>query len=125
MTHPYLSFSDSSSYPGKLCVGTSKYISQGNGLSDKSVTKVEIPSFVGDKEVVELGFRSFHGTRIQSIFISKTILYINYCAFESCVSLVDVRFEEGSKLTKLDYFLFYNCQARFTVVECERACMCP
>ena len=107
MPHPYLKLSDSEKYEGKLLVGTSAtlYTSPGN----KSIKVVEIPSKFDGKEVAELGYRSFYGTEITSVFIPKTILCIYDDAFKSCTKLSEVRFEKGSKLTSLGKRVFYYC----------------
>ena len=59
MSHAYLSFSDSTYYSGFLVVGTSSHpgsTKYGNGLTDKSVKNVEIPSTFGGKLLPNLAF---------------------------------------------------------------------
>ena len=113
MSHPYLLLTESKNYAGKLLVGTSATSckSYGEGLTNKSINIVEIPSKFKGKEVAEIGFRSFHGTSITSIFIPKTIESIYRSAFENCHRLSEVRFEEGSRLQSLGLFVFYNCKS--------------
>ena len=111
MQHPYLLLSGSENYAGKLLVGTSatSYKSNGEGLTNKSIKIVEIPSKFNSKEVAEIGYRSFDCTKITSIFIPKTIVSICRSAFEECYSLSEVRFEEGSRLQSLDRYVFWGC----------------
>ena len=105
MSHPYLSFSDSTFTTGKL-VGSSAWTSAGNGLKDKSITKIEIPSLFEGVKVVEVGYGSFRDTSIISVFIPKTIQYIRFCAFFNCQSLNEVKFEVGSELKKMGKDVF-------------------
>ena len=106
MSHPYLSFSDSSyASPGKV-VGTSDFSSNGNGLSDKSVVTIEIPSSFNGIKVTEIGRCSFYGTSIISIYIPKTIQFIGYYAISYCDKLVDVIFEADSELKKMERNVF-------------------
>jgi hypothetical protein len=109
MSHPYLLLSDSTNSSGKLLVGQSATSgssgSSGCGLTDKNVRAVEIPSTYNGKEVVEIGYNSFRGTGITSVFIPNTILCIYYCAFHSCSSLAIVRFEEGSRVWKFGLYV--------------------
>ena len=100
MPHKYLAFSDSTNEEGK-CVGTGTNI-HGNALTNKTVTKIQIPRTFESKNVVEIGFNAFHYTSIVSVFIPATVLYINEYAFSYCQSLKEVRFEKGSKLKKID-----------------------
>ena len=71
MTHPYLSFSLSSYYLGKLVVGTSKSVANGNGLTNSNIKIVEIPSSFNGIEISEVGYRSFYNLGITSIFFPK------------------------------------------------------
>jgi hypothetical protein len=109
MHHHYLNFSESVTYPGKFVVGTTSYTSNGNGLIDKRVKVINIPSSIYGIEVAEIGCRSFRQSGITSVFIPKTVLHICPEAFDSCKSLTEVRFEEGSKLEKLNLYIFYHC----------------
>jgi hypothetical protein len=110
MSHPYLLLSDSTNYPGKLLVGQSATSgSYGNGLTDTNVKVIEIPSTFNGKEVVEIGYYSFYGTGITSVFIPRTILCIYYSAFNGCSSLTVVRFEEGSRVWKFGLYVFAWC----------------
>ena len=113
MPHPYLKLSSSTNYEGKLLVGTSatSYTSQGDGLTNKNIKIVEIPSKFDGKEVAELGYYSLACTPITSVFIPKTILCIYKSAFYSCTKLSEVRFEKGSKLTSFGMWVFYNCKS--------------
>ena len=105
--HPYLNFSNSEYTNGKV-IGTSKYIADGNGLTNKNIKIIQIPPVFDDDIIVEVGWKAFRFTQITSVFISKNIRYINWGAFES-TPLVDVRFEKGSKLERVDSAAFYNC----------------
>ena len=114
MSHAYLSFSDSTYYSGFLVVGTSSSPGSsnfGNGLADKSVKNVEIPSTFGEKTVAELGYCSFGRTNIESVFIPKTIKMLGNAAFYGCNYLKEVRFEKGIELEKIDYNAFIECYA--------------
>ena len=109
MSHPYLLLSNSKKYTGKLLVGESATTgTDGCGLTDKSITVVEIPSTFNGKEVVELGVVSFATTGITSVFIPKTILHIYQSTFEFCTSLTDVRFEEGSSVQSFGKWVFWG-----------------
>jgi hypothetical protein len=113
MSHPYLLLSDSTNYTGKLLVGESSTssTSHGCGLTNKSVTVIEIPSTFNGKEVVELGYNSFRTTGITSIFIPNTILCIYRSTFEFCTKLTEVRFEEGSRMQYFGLWVFWNCKS--------------
>jgi hypothetical protein len=112
MSHPYLLLSDSTNYPGKLLVGQSATSgSYGCGLTDTNVKVIEIPSTFNGKEVVEIGYCSFHSAGIASVFIPRTILCIYYAAFNSNPSLTVVRFEEGSRVWKFGLFVFAWCNS--------------
>jgi hypothetical protein len=110
MSHPYLNLSWSATYPGKYVVGkTNRQSPYGDGLINKSVTVVEIPSTFNGIEIAEIGHLSFYLLGITSVFIPKTVLQICQEAFNGCRQLTEVRFEEGSKLQKLEIFVFYQC----------------
>ena len=110
MLHTYLDLRESVTYPGKLVVGTTDYpVPSGNGLINKSVKIVEIPQTFNGTEIAEIGYQSFDSLEITSVFIPKTVLHICQEAFSGCAQLTDVRFEEGSKLQQLDYFVFNWC----------------
>ena len=111
MSHPYLSFSDSSTYSGFLVVGTSKSTGWGNGLTNSSVKIVEIPSTFEGKTIAEVGYLAFGFTGIESIFIPKTIKMLGNGAFYGCSSLKEVRFEKGNKLEKMDENVFASCSS--------------
>ena len=108
MDHPYLVFTLSLTYKGKLVVGTSGE-TNANGLSNTSVKNIEIPEFFFDIEVAEIGSRSFYGTQITAVFIPKSIIQISQSAFDRCNQLYDVRFEKGSKLQKICFIAFWGC----------------
>ena len=113
MPHAYLNFSDSTNYPGFLVVGTSSNIGSGNfgnGLTNKNVKIVEIPSTFEEKTIAEVGEHAFRGTNIESIFIPKTIKMLGNSFFD-LKSLKEVRFEEGSELEKMGRNTFYGCSA--------------
>ena len=80
--------------------------SAGDALTDKTVTKIQIPRTFENKNVVEIGNRAFSETSIISIFIPSTVLCINEYAFYKCSSLKEVRFEKGSKLAKINQGAF-------------------
>ena len=111
MTHSYLLLTNSPNYEGKLLIGTSatSFNTHGEGLTDKSIRDVKIPSSFDGKEIAEIGFRAFSNTNINSVFIPKTIIAIYNSAFAGCYYLIDVKFEEGSILKKLDSDVFYSC----------------
>ena len=108
--HPYLSFSESYEYEG-LTVGTSNSVTQGNGLRDKRVTDVVIPNNFQGKKVVEVGLQAFDSTDITSVFIPKSILYLNWGAFGNCQRLKEVIFEEGSNLQRCNNVVFWGCSS--------------
>ena len=107
--HPYLNFSDSTYATGKV-VGTSDAVKVGNGLTKTNIKIVQIPPVFDDELVVEIGTRSLQNTQITYVFVSKNIRYINWGAFES-TPLVEIRFEKGSKLEKINAAAFYNCKS--------------
>ena len=107
--HPYLNFSDSTYATGKV-VGTSDFVKIGNGLTKTNIKIVQIPPVFDDELVVEIGTRSLQNTQITYVFVSKNIRYINWGAFES-TPLVEIRFEKGSKLEKINVAAFYNCKS--------------
>ena len=110
MAHDYLSFSDSASYSGKV-VGTSSHELDGNGLTDKTVTAIIIPSMYDNQKVVELGYCSFRGTSITSVFIAKTVRLIGNGAFLQCPKLSKVKFEQGSSVEMMDNNAFHSCSS--------------
>ena len=78
MSHPCLLLSDSQKYAGKLLVGE-KYNSTtyGTGLTDKTITIVEIPSYFNGKEIAEIGAWAF----ACNVVIQR--LYQRYCCCTS------------------------------------------
>ena len=104
----YLYFSDSTYAEGKV-VGTSADITHGNGLTNSNVKEVQIPSSIDNKNIIEIGYNAFCKTKIISVFIPKTVLYLNRGALQTCSELQEIRFEEGSKLEKIGYECFYAC----------------
>ena len=105
-----LIFTDSTFYTGK-CFGISSGGSSGNGLIDKSLKILEIPSKYQGSKVVELGFGSLSGSLLERVFIPKTVKFIRECAFSGCQKLVEVRFESGSELEKMEDDVFVNCNS--------------
>ena len=114
MGHPYLSFSRSTNYDGYV-VGTSSSGTLGNGLLNKSVKIVQIPSSFNSIQVVEVGYRAFRGTGITSVFIPKTVKYLGYACFCNCESLSDVRFEPNSQLEKAGMDVFGVCYSLINI----------
>ena len=110
ISHPYLNFSEST-YTNGYVVGTSSYTTNGNGLINKNIKIVEIPSFFNGRKVVEIGCYSFTGTEITSIFISKNIKKIGIYAFVFCFSLYDIRFAADSQLERISGDAFRACSA--------------
>ena len=104
MSHKYLAFSDSYYEEGK-CVGTgtNEYV---NALTDKTVTKIQIPRKFESKNVVEIRCNAFMNSHIISVFIPSTVLYINQGAFLNCYDLREFRLEKGSKLREIDFGAF-------------------
>ena len=80
MSHPYLSFSNSKNYVGKV-LGTSDLESDGNGLTNPKIDFVQIPPIFENTKVVEIGFRALACTNIIGVFVPKTIQFIGYDAF--------------------------------------------
>ena len=107
MNHEYLNIGDSTYKTGYKAVGVST--SNGNALSNTSVTEIQIPSIFAGKTVIEIRQRAFYGTKITKIFIPKTILFIDNWCFFSCSQLSEVRFEENSCLEKIGKQCFYGC----------------
>ena len=64
----YLSFYNSTYAKGKS-IGNPLEPLQGNGLKDKTVTVVEIPSSYEGEDVVEIAIGSFASTSIEKVFI--------------------------------------------------------
>ena len=95
MTHAYLSFG-TSSYSGKAVLK----------LTDSSVVNVRIPATFGSQNVVEVGRQAFDSANIESVFIPKTMIYLNNGAFYDCLKLKEVKFEAGCALTKIDINAF-------------------
>ena len=109
ISHPYLNFSSSKYGRGKV-VGTSEFVSYGNALTNANVKIIQIPQTFDDERVIEIGYRSFQSTKITSVFVSKNVKYINWGAFER-TPLVEIRFEKGSKLEKINCAAFYMCKS--------------
>ena len=109
MSHPYLFFSNSTTYARKLVVGTSSYTTNSNGITNKDIKIIEIPFSFNGTEVAELGPSSLRSLKITSVFIPKTIRRIGQEAFNSCQFLTEVRFEKGSKLQYLGLWVFHYC----------------
>ena len=108
MPHDYLSFSNSTNYPGFLVVGTSEFTSNCNGLTDTSVKNVRIPSIFEGKIIAEIGHGAFVGARIESVFIPKTVRLLGESSFNYCNVLKIVKFEKGSELEKIERNSFYQ-----------------
>ena len=112
MSHPYLEFSRSSNFPGKLAVGsTSSPFVYGNALTNKDIKVVEIPSSFNRTRIVEIAPQSLRSTNITSVFIPKSIISIGTEAFNACKYLVDVRFEKGSNLKTIGAWTFHCCES--------------
>ena len=111
MNHPYLSFNLSTTYKRKLVVGTSFRASDGNGLINKSVKNIEIPPVFNGMKVVELGFRCFCLTDIESVFIPNSIVLIRYAALAICYKLTEVRFEAGGKSLEFQHHVFWESKS--------------
>ena len=104
----YLVFSE---FEGKKVVGFHESAPLGSGLYDKTVKEIIIPPFHKRIEVCEVGFCAFRSTEITSVFIPKTVIYLNYACFFDCYSLRTFSFEKDSRLQKIDYSVFGNCEA--------------
>ena len=104
-----LNFND---YDGGKVVGTHDYVSDGNGLKNKNAKEIIIPETFLNVKVIEIGERSLRGTGIESVFVSKNIKSIRFCAFYECRSLKYITFDANSKLENLErtssYFLCAN-----------------
>ena len=110
-SHAYLNFGDSTYKSNCKVVGTSTYVAIGNGLKDSTVTEIQIPSSFDNKPIAEIGYQSFRDTQITKVFISKSVLFLNFQCFCNCYVLNEVRFEEGSCLEKISKHAFYDCYA--------------
>ena len=107
-THPYMLIGDSTYKAGGKVIGSSS--SSKNALTNKSIIEVQIPSYFDNKPVIEIGIRALGDSKIiKKIFVPKTVLSINQEAFNSCSELIEVRFEEGSKLEYIGLYAFAHC----------------
>ena len=108
MTHPYLRFSNSINYNGFLSIGTG---SSGDGLTNENTKVVEIPSSFEGKTITDTFYCAFQNRGIEFVFIPYTLKMLGDNTFYHCTSLKEVRFEEGSKLEKIDYNAFSGCSS--------------
>ena len=61
MSHPYLKLTISDTYAGKYVVGkTARALPYSDGLTNKSIKIVEIPSTFNGIEIAEIGHLSFY-----------------------------------------------------------------
>lgn len=58
---------------------------------------------------------AFFGAPLTTLFIPKTVTFVGSHAFDSCTTLSDITFEEGSTLNKLDDMTFYKCSNLSTI----------
>lgn len=94
----YLYFTD---YDKGKVVGTHTGCNKGNGFSGEEVKDVFIPETFENVKATEVGYCSFYGTSIESVFISRYVKLINSFAFCFCGSLEYITFDPRSELTKL------------------------
>ena len=79
-----LYFSD---YAGGKVVGTHDDGGYGNGLKNKEAKEIIIPEKYLGKKVIEIGYKSFYGTYIESVFVSRYVKSILHSAFFGCFSI--------------------------------------
>lgn len=101
-------------------------------LDDKTLTSVDIPETIDGMEVIGIKMFAFDNCGIESVYLPKTISYIETFAFYKCEKLHDVNFPENLKSIggsgfcdctdlgdinincpnlKFSKFSFYNCSA--------------
>ena len=94
----YLNINDCST--GKV-VGTHTSNGKKNALKNKEIKDVFIPEKYLNVKITEIGYESFRETNIESVFISKYVKTILWCAFVDCSLLKYITFDPNSELTQL------------------------
>ena len=88
-----------------LKLGHSPTSSPHNGVHDDYVATLEdavIPSFACGRTVASIGYRSLRELQnLKTVFIPKTITFIEADAFLGCPKLTQVTFQEKSQLETL------------------------
>lgn len=79
-----------------------------------SLESITIPS--GVEIIDEKTFANCEN--LEAITIPKNVTEIRYGAFEGCMTLGDVRFEKGSKLTKIESYVFSGCESIGPIIYC-------
>ena len=97
-----LYFSD---YGGGKVVGTHTSNTLGNGLKNKEAKEIIIPEKYLGIKVTEIGYASFYGTNIESIFVSRYVKSILYAAFYACKYLKYITFDSRSELESLGHHI--------------------
>ncbi|MBQ2715106.1 MAG: leucine-rich repeat protein, partial [Clostridia bacterium] len=82
------------------------------GLTEygKTLTEIEIPSSIGDQEIIGIGPNAFNNhTSLERIEIPDSVESIGYCAFASCASLKSVIM--GNNVENIGIGAFSFCSA--------------
>ena len=90
-------------------IGTFDFVSHNNGLLDKSIVDVIIPTRFYERIITVIGYDAFSHSNIERIFIPKTIKRILRGAFYNCQKLIDVSFEKRSALEEIGIEAFAYC----------------
>ena len=77
-----------------------------NAFKSRAIESVTLPS-----TLTAIGNNAFCGTQLTSVTIPSSVTSIGENAFGGCVLLEEVKFENGSKLKKVNTFAFKNCVA--------------
>ena len=76
---------------------------------NKTILRVDLP-----EGLIDIGKYSFRQSSIVSIAFPKTLLHVEYAAFEACFDLVEVLFNEG--LQSINAWAFRNCTSLSKIV---------
>ena len=99
-----------------LIVGTNEEVND-NALINKNVENVIIPKFVGEYTTTIIATFAFRlNNKIKSLFIPNTIQEICFDAIAHMSSLTDVKFEQGSSLTKVGRGFIYNTKVTHLII---------
>ena len=93
-----------------VTVGTDDSDNRGNALPQgKKLKSLNLHEYVSNYKVTRIGNCAFSNSELISAFIPASVTSMGYDAFAYSYSLKNVRFAEGSELTKLEQGVFYSC----------------
>ena len=103
---------------GSVTVGLSPYLDDYNALGDNTTTlsHVAIASHVSGYPVLRIGERAFRHSHIESIWIPRTVEFLQFDCFAYINELLSVEFEDGSQLKELGQGVFF-CSPKIKILR--------